>query len=104
MGGEGRRVVRVDACGVWCAAGCFDCEASAAVMAEHARAAWAFEPTGEGQLRMAKGDMVEVIKRQDEHWAKVRRGAEEGFVPAAYIKTMPRGAQPPAAAAEPGAD
>lgn len=70
-------------------------------MAEHARAAWAFEPTGEGQLRMAKGDVVEVIERPDDHWAKVRRGTEEGFVPAAYIKTMPRDAQPPAAAAEP---
>eukprot|EP01043_Picozoa_sp_COSAG02_P113710 COSAG02_NODE_49968_length_323_cov_1.142857_1_plen_78_part_01 len=67
-------------------------------MAEHARAAWAYEPTGQGHLRMAEGDVVEVIERPDEHWAKVRRGTEEGFVPSAYITALPADAQLPRAA------
>jgi len=61
---------------------------------EYAKATWAFVPTvGQEalQLRLAKGDIVTVIERggQYKDWVKVRRGTEEGYVPATYINTLP---------------
>ena len=73
---------------------------TAAASLGHAKASWAFEPTAPGQLKLNKGDVVEIIERPDEHWVVARKGAEQGHVPAAYVKMV---VAAPAAALVPAA-
>ena len=39
---------------------------------EHVEAAWEFEPTGPGQLKMKKGDVLQVVNRPSADWVTVK--------------------------------
>ena len=55
-----------------------------------AQAAWAFTPTGAGQVAVSAGEVVEVVQQVSEHWILARNKAgETGHVPAAYVKMLP---------------
>lgn len=47
--------------------------------------AYAFNGEGEGELTVAAGDVVEVLSTENEGWVVVRKGQEEGLVPADYL-------------------
>jgi hypothetical protein len=57
--------------------------------AERAAAAWPFDATLPAQVSLAKGDVVTIIKRVDDAWAKVEKDdGTQGLVPSAYIKEI----------------
>ena len=57
--------------------------------AERAAAAWPFDATLPTQVSLAKGDIVTIIERVDDAWAKVEKGdGTQGLVPSAYIKEI----------------
>ncbi|PLW14594.1 hypothetical protein PCASD_00538 [Puccinia coronata f. sp. avenae] len=54
----------------------------------------AFETEEEGEIGLAKGDLVEVIQEADNGWWLIKKGTEQGWAPSNYLQLEPR---PPAA-------
>ena len=71
--------------------------------AERAAAAWPFDATLPTQVSLAKGDVVTIIKRVDDAWAKVEKDdGTQGLVPSAYIKVVAGTPTPSPASPTPG--
>ncbi len=48
-------------------------------------AAFNYEPQEEGELRLQKGDAIEVLDKSDPNWWKGRCNGKEGMFPVLYI-------------------
>ncbi len=49
-------------------------------------AAFDFEPQEEGELRLRKGDRIEVLDKSDPNWWRGRCNGMEGMFPVPYVK------------------
>jgi len=52
------------------------------------RATYAFEGQ-EGEISLSKGDVVEVVEKEDNGWWLVKKNGREGWTPSSYLELVP---------------
>lgn len=45
-----------------------------------------FEPQEDGELRLRKGDLIEVLDKSDPNWWRGKCRGQEGMFPVPYVK------------------
>lgn len=53
---------------------------------ETVKAVFDFEPQEEGELRLRKGDEIEVLDKSDQNWWRGRCNGHEGMFPVPYVR------------------
>ena len=55
---------------------------------QRVKALYNFEPQEEGELRMRKGDIVNVVEKVDQNWWKGTCDGRSGLFPVPYVKEL----------------